>query len=230
MHSSRLHPFFDRLSSETAGLQAELLDIPFARAAVAGALDRRQYLDFLEQAYHHVKHTVPLLMATGAALGAGRPELQRALCHYIEEEAGHEQWILDDIRAAGGDAEAVRRGQPGPACELLVAYAYDVIQRRSPIGFLGMVHVLEGTSVRAASRAAEALAPQLGLPPSAFRYLSSHGSLDLEHVDFFAGVLKLVTDPCEQDLVVHCARMFFRLYGNVLRSLSPTAELEPQTC
>ena len=35
-----------------------------------------------------------------------------ALAHYIEEEIGHQEWILNDIKACGGDAEAVRRSQP----------------------------------------------------------------------------------------------------------------------
>ena len=40
------------------------------------------------------------------------------------------------------------------ATELMVAYAYDTIARGNPVGFFGMVHVLEGTSVsRVATRA-----------------------------------------------------------------------------
>jgi hypothetical protein len=37
------------------------------------------------------------------------------VCEYIEEEYGHEQWILNDIKACGGDWEAVRDGRP--ACQ-----------------------------------------------------------------------------------------------------------------
>ncbi len=214
---------FDRLQDRTRDEQDALLRIPFVKAAVAGRLTLDEYVAFLTQAYHHVKHTVPLLMATAARLGPDRPALQKAFCRYVEEEQGHEQWILADIAACGGDADAVRASEPDTAAEVLVAYAYDVIQRRDPVGFLGMVHVLEGTSVRAATQAAEAIADTLGLPPHAFTYLSSHGSLDLEHVDFFAGVLDVLT-PDEVDLVTARARVFFQLYGNVFRSLSPTTD------
>jgi pyrroloquinoline quinone (PQQ) biosynthesis protein C len=211
------------LREATHAEQSALLEIPFVKAAVAGRLTLDEYLAFLGQAYHHVKHTVPLLMSTGAVLGAGRPALQTALCHYVDEEQGHEQWILNDIEACGGDPDVVRDEEPGQACEVLVAYAYDVIRRRNPLGFFGMVHVLEGTSVLAASQAADALGTSLGLSPSAFSYLSSHGALDLDHVDFFAGVLDLL-EPHELEFVSKRARTFYSLYGDIFRALSPTVE------
>ncbi len=217
----------DHLRLNTRKEQDALLQIPFVRAAVAGELSLGEYVAFLGQAYHHVKHTVPLLMASGAALGSERPQLQSAFVHYVEEERGHEQWILNDIEACGGDAQAVCEAEPGDACELLVSYAYDVIRRRGPVAFLGMVHVLEGTSVLAASQAAAALEKSLQLPDSAFTYLSSHGSLDLDHVDFFGGVLDLL-ELDEMALVSDRARLFYGLYGDVLRSLSPTEPWESE--
>ena len=212
---------FDQLAAATAADQQQLLQIPFVQAAQVGALNRQEYLAFLTQAYHHVKHTVPLLMATGAAIGADRPWLQAALCEYIAEEKGHDQWILNDIDAAGGDAAAVRQGPPGHACEVMVAYAYDLIARRDPIGFLGMVHVLEGTSVRAATAAAQALKASLGLPDKAFTYLFTHGDLDISHVSFFADLVQQIERPGEQAFVARCAQTFYRLYGDIFRSLSP---------
>jgi pyrroloquinoline quinone (PQQ) biosynthesis protein C len=211
------------LRAATRADQATLLEIPFVKAAVAGRLTLDEYVAFLGQAYHHVKHTVPLLMAAGAEFGPDRAKVQRALCHYVDEEHGHELWILNDIEECGGDPEAVRAAEPGQACEVLVAYAYDLIRRRDPVGFFGMVHVLEGTSVLAASQAAEALGESLGLPPRAFTYLSSHGSLDVDHVDFFADLLDLL-EPHEVDFVTERAHVFYSLYGDIFRSLSPTQE------
>ena len=39
---------------------------PIVERALAGAVSRQEYLAFLGQAYHHVKHTTPLLMACGS--------------------------------------------------------------------------------------------------------------------------------------------------------------------
>ena len=101
----------------------------------------------------------------------------------------------------------------------MVAYAYDTIARGNPVGFLGMVYVLEGTSISLATHAAGVLQKALGLPGKAFVYLNSHGSLDLQHVDFFAGVVNRLEDEQDRQAVIHGARMFFRLYGDIFRSL-----------
>jgi len=211
-------PFFDELQRRTAGERAELLSVPAIVDCLAGRITRTRYVAFLREAYHHVKHTVPLLMACGSRFGGARAALRGAMAHYIAEETGHEQWILEDLRACGDDPEAARRAPPAAATELLVAYMYDYIARVNPAGMLGMVHVLEGTSAALATRAAQSIAGTLALPPSAFRYLSSHGSLDQAHVRFFADVVEQLDDN-ERDHVVHVARRVYRLYGDIFRGL-----------
>ncbi len=134
--------FYEQLAAMTAEARFGMAQIPIIRRALAGEVSREDYLAFLGQAYHHVKHTVPLLMACGSRLPDRLDWLREAVAEYIEEELGHERWILDDITAAGGDAEAVRMAAPLPATELMVAYAYDTIQRVNPAGFFGMVYVL----------------------------------------------------------------------------------------
>jgi pyrroloquinoline quinone (PQQ) biosynthesis protein C len=217
--------FFERLNESTKREQEALLSIPVIRRAFTGQIDLDTYVAFLTQAYHHVKHTVPLLMATGGALPERYEWLRDAIAHYIEEERGHHEWILDDLAACGADREEVRQSEPDFACELMVSYAYDVVHRRNPVGFFGMVHVLEGTSVRAASSAAQALQTRLGLPDRAFTYLTTHGDLDRGHVEFFRSLMDRIADPEDQAFVVHCAKRFFRLYGDVFRGL-PGAERE----
>jgi pyrroloquinoline quinone (PQQ) biosynthesis protein C len=220
--------FYDELRAATEAERNEFLAIPFLRDGVAGRLTRASYIAFLTQAYHHVKHTVPLLMACGARLPERLEWLRSAVAEYIEEETGHQEWILNDIAACGGDAEAVRRGQPALATELMVAYAYDGVQRINPVGLFGMVFVLEGTSVSLATRAAEALQASLKLPKQAFSYLLSHGSLDIGHVDFFEKLVNRLDDPQDRAAVVHCARVVYRLYGDMFRSLPHGQAAQPE--
>lgn len=222
-------PFYEDLQRRTAAERDALFAIPVIRDCLSGQVTRAQYLEFLAQAYHHVKHTVPLLMACGARLPESYGWLRSAIAHYIAEETGHEEWILSDIAAAGGDADAVRASAPGAAAELLVAYVYDFIARRNPVGFFGMVHVLEGTSQALATRAAQATREHLGLPPEAFSYLSSHGTLDQEHVRFFAGLMDRLEANADRDAVTHVARIVFRLYGDVFRALPRDATLARKT-
>jgi pyrroloquinoline quinone (PQQ) biosynthesis protein C len=219
-------PFFEELQRRTAAERDALFKIPVIQDCLAGQVTRAQYLEFLAQAYHHVKHTVPLLMACGARLPESHAWLRSAIAHYIAEETGHEEWILADIAAAGGDADAVRAGAPGAAAELMVAYVYDFIARRNPVGFFGMVHVLEGTSQALATRAAQVMRAHLGLPPEAFTYLTSHGTLDQEHVRFFAGLMDQLEASADREAVTHVARTVFRLYGDVFRGLPRAVEVE----
>ncbi|WP_336980754.1 AMP-binding protein [Altererythrobacter fulvus] len=101
--------FFTVLEAATVRERLAFLAIPQLQAGLTGTITRQAYLDYLTQAYHHVKHTVPLMCAAHERL-RHRPELIAALDDYIEEEEGHEEWILSDIAAAGGNAEAVRHG------------------------------------------------------------------------------------------------------------------------
>ena len=211
--------FHAQLLAQTADARMGLLGTPIIQGCLRGEVSLPSYIAFLTEAYHHVRHTVPLLRACKAALPERHRWLEGPLDEYIAEEDGHDEWILNDIAACGGDAEAVRHGRPGHATELMVAYAYDTIARVNPVGFFGMVLVLEGTSVSLALMAADQIQKPLGLPDGAFSYLRSHGTLDQEHIQHLERLMEQINDPRDQADIVHAARMFFRLYGDVFRGL-----------
>ena len=210
---------FTELTARTASARAQLQAIPVISRALRGEVTRELYLSFLAQAYHHVRHTVPLLMAVGSRLQTRQLWLQKELVHYVEEEQGHEEWILSDIAAAGGDAAAVRDGAPAIETDAMVAYAYDTVMRRNPVAFFGMVYVLEGTSVALALNAADAIQRTLALPDKALTYLRSHGTLDQQHIGHLASIIDRFEPATDLPAVVTCARAMFRLYGEVFRSL-----------
>jgi len=82
-----------------------------------------------------------------------------------------------------------------------------------------MVLVLEGTSVALATRAANTLQASLDLPRNAFSYLLSHGDLDVEHVGFFKRLMDRIDDEGDKAAIVHAARRFYVLYGDIFRTL-----------
>jgi pyrroloquinoline quinone (PQQ) biosynthesis protein C len=215
--------FFAELQAATGSDRQTFLGIPVIQQTMNGVVTLETYRAFLGEAYHHVKHTVPLLMACGGRLPERLNWLRSAVAEYISEEIGHEEWILNDIRATGADAEAVRNGQPGTATELMVAYAYDTVMRNNPAGFFGMVFVLEGTSIALATRAAAITRDTLGLPPQAFTYLTSHGSLDQEHMQFFEKLMNRIDAAADRRAIVHAAQVFYKLYGDIFRGL-PVAQ------
>ena len=211
--------FFNKIETQSDSLREQLVSIPVINSCLQGDLDKQSYIAFLTEAYHHVKHTVPLLMACGSRLPERLEWLREAVSEYIEEELGHQEWILNDLKATGLDSESIRYAKPDSATELMVAYAYYLIDRVNPVAFFGMVLVLEGTSIALATHASKNIQSALALSVSAFSYLSSHGSLDLEHMDFYEKLMNKITDKQDQQAIIDAANMFYSLYGNIFRAI-----------
>ncbi len=186
--------FYDTLNQATQAPRQTLFTTPIIEKGLSGNITLDDYIAFLQQAYHHVKHTVPLLMAVGSKLPEDKEWLREAVAEYIEEELGHQEWILNDIAACGFDKGVVRTSTPQYSTEIMVAYAYDMVNRINPLGFFGMVQVLEGTSVNMAEKAADKIRSTLSLPKNAFSYLYSHGSLDQNHLKFFENLMNRIED------------------------------------
>ena len=211
--------FADELDAATFRNRLRFLGTPQVQAGLSGTISRAMYIAYLTQAYHHVRHTVPLMEAARARLGH-RPELVAALDDYIAEETGHEHWILSDIAAAGGDAAAAARDSAAdPATLAMVAHAYAMIAEGNPAAFFGMVFVLESISVALAQRGAGAVAERLGLPPEAFTHLTSHGALDADHMVFFTDLVNRHTTADDRAAITTMARAMFGLFAGVFASI-----------
>ncbi|WP_225084959.1 iron-containing redox enzyme family protein [Pectobacterium colocasium] len=211
--------FYQQLQNKTTTERQQLLSSPAIARCLDGNISREMYIEFLTQAYYHVSHTVPLLMCAGSRLPSSHESIHGAIAEYIEEEYGHQEWILNDIRACGGDAEKVRLGTPGVPIEMMIAFLYYRIERVNPMSIFGMVWVLEGTSVSIASSIAARVEQTLGLPKEATTYLRSHGELDQDHLKFFALLMNTVTDKRDQDAIIHTARRVYHLYTQMLNQL-----------
>ncbi|MEE4280210.1 MAG: iron-containing redox enzyme family protein [Halieaceae bacterium] len=211
--------FYNTLLSETEEDRLYLLRAPIIEDVFAGRFGLGTYLAFLHQAYHHVRHTAPLLEAARSRLSERQQWVFAALTEYIAEEAGHEAWILNDIAACGENAETWAERPPGFATEMMVAFLYDFIARQNPMGIFGMVLVLEGTSSNLAPTVANIVQGHLNLPGEAMSYLVTHGELDQEHMNHFEAIMDRVTAKEDQEAIVHVARRVYRLYGDVYRAL-----------
>lgn len=207
---------FERLRAETSAAQRYILSASIIEDVMTGRFDLDTYVRFLTNAYHHVRHTVPLMMACGARLPDRLRWLLPLLREYIDEEIGHDAWILDDLAACGVPRDDTLASRPDHTVEVMVAYVHDYINRVNPVGFLGMVHVLEGTSTALATETARRAQQKLGLPDSAFTYLRSHGDLDQDHVAFFERLINRLDSTEDLDAVIHVANQVYRLYGGVL--------------
>jgi pyrroloquinoline quinone (PQQ) biosynthesis protein C len=210
---------FQTLVRDTSAARNSFITISLIQDVLRRGASREVYLDFLSQAYHHVRQTAPLL--TLAATRCGPPDwlYQSALFKYVEEERGHEEWILEDIGALGGAPEAVRAARPRLPCKLMVAYAYYVVDRISPYGLLGMVHVLEGMAVELAAQAVSSLHSSIApAGDGGFKYLTTHSDLDEDHSAFFAALIDKL-DPGLIPMIGETACEFYGLYGDIFRDI-----------
>jgi pyrroloquinoline quinone (PQQ) biosynthesis protein C len=214
--------FFTDIEINSRDSRDLLESLPVIERCMHGEAEMQTYIAFLTEAYHHVKHTVPLLMACGSRLPERLEWLREAVAEYIDEEIGHQEWILNDLAALGADSEMVRHGQPTLPTELMVSYAYDTVMRNNPVGFFGMVYVLEKTSSTIATHAASQIASALSLSPQSMTYLVSHGSLDIKHMETFEQLMNRLDCDEDRQSVLHSARVFYELYSNIFRSLPLT--------
>ena len=211
--------FYNRLVKETESARQALYSVPQLIDGLHGDISKDTYIAYLTEAYHHVSHTVPFLMSMGAKLPPSKKWLHKAIIEYQEEEVGHEEWILNDIESAGGNKETARNTVPNLETQVLIAYNYDYIARKNPVGFLGMVFMLESTSTQIANKGADAVKDKLGIKKKAFSYLYSHGELDISHMKFFEETVNQITDPEDQKAIIEVAQNTFRLFANLLRAI-----------
>ena len=209
---------YDLIIDGVAEARAAATLQPGVERLLSEGMSREEYLDFLEQLYHVVWHFCPTMAAAAAHCGEDRRALRYALYHNIDDEKGHETWVLDDIRALGGDVDAVVRGKPAIPVQAMIGYNYYAAERLNPWSVLGMVHVLEEISANYSGRVAKAVAERLGIADGAgFRFLSSHGTMDLHHVAGFRELVNQITDPRDYEAIIDAANVNYALFGALFK-------------
>lgn len=221
-------PFYEQLLQETEDNRNYLLQAPIIEQVMNREFAMETYIAFLNQAFHHVKHTIPLLMSTGAKLSDDQEWLRGVIAEYIKEEIGHEQWILNDIESCGYSRNDYENGSAPFTSEIMIAYLYDYIARKNPVGLLGMILVLEGTSSSLAPLVAKIVKEELSLPDQAITYLVTHGELDQDHILYFEKAVNQISDLQDRKAIIEVANVVYRLYGDVYRSLPAAARLLEQ--
>ena len=210
---------YDLIIDGVAEARAAATLQPGVERLLSEGMSREEYLDFLEQLYHVVWHFCPTMAAAAAHCGEERRALRYALYHNIDDEKGHETWVLDDIRALGGDVDAVVRGKPAIPVQAMIGYNYFAAERLNPWSVLGMVHVLEEISANYSGRVAKAVAERLGITDGAgFRFLSSHGTMDLHHVAGFRELVNQITDPRDYEAIIDAANVNYALFGALFKN------------
>lgn len=209
---------YKRLILETEKERERMYDAQIFKDLENNNFNINNYISFLTEAYHHVKYTVPLMMACGSKIPFDKEYYRKAIVEYIEEEYGHHEWILNDLAVCGCDKDLIIKSLPHPATQAMISYVKDRIDI-NPLSFFGMVQVLEGTSIVVASNAGATVMKHLNLPENAFSYLFSHGALDQEHIIFFEKLINSITIKKDLDDIIETAKYVYIYYGDILRSI-----------
>lgn len=143
---------------------------------------RERYGRYLSEMYAVIRASVPLMELAVTRCTEPDPVSTRLRGYFpahIEEELGHDDWLLDDMVTAGLDPAAERLRPPSVQVLRLVGPQYYWINHGHPVALLGYMAVLEGNSP--SPGLAGLLAERTGLPHRAFHTLSHHADADPDH-------------------------------------------------
>ncbi|HEX7641980.1 MAG TPA: iron-containing redox enzyme family protein [Noviherbaspirillum sp.] len=210
---------FEQLKEESAAILESYATLPFIVAVRAGTVSAERYRQFLNDLYHVVWHFCPT-MAVGASRCADDYSVVRyALYEHIEDEKGHELWVLDDCRDIGGEefVEQVKKGLPRPEIQAMNAFNYHVAERQHGAIAFAMVFALEMISQRLGSQVSKGVAKALKLAEGqGTRFLSSHGPMDADHLVEISGAINSISDPKVAKLMSNAVMVNYRLFAAML--------------
>jgi pyrroloquinoline quinone (PQQ) biosynthesis protein C len=219
--------FFITLVELTDSTRRDIESVPKVQSMIHHGLTVAEYRAFLHDLYHIVWHFCPLMAAAAGRCDARFDGVRMELYERIQEEKGHEKWVLEDLQAVGGDtAAALRMLPPSPPAQAMIGFNYYAIERVHPCSVLGMLYTLEVISSVYGGRTAESIARSLGRETSqgGFRFLSSHATMDVDHMASLSRLIKSVDDPQAQDAIVHATRVNLHQFGQLFGPGGPLGQ------
>jgi pyrroloquinoline quinone (PQQ) biosynthesis protein C len=222
--------FFIRLLELTDASRREFEAIPKVHAMVHHGLRLEEYKAFLHDLYHVVWHFCPIMAAAAARCGDAFRGVRYELYDRIQDEKGHEAWVLEDIEVMGGDVRGAAASEPSTPVQAMIAYNYYAAEHVHPCSVLGMLYVLEVLSSVYGGRAADSIASALGREASGggFKFLSSHASMDVEHMARLNKLVKTIAEPEAQAAIVNSTRVNFFQFGAMFGDSGFTSHLTPR--
>ena len=172
---------------------------------------RDLYPEYLQTMHWIVRASVPL-METGRTRAlelADRDPVAGTVAayfeHHIDEEVGHDEWLLEDLEALGCDRAAVLARPPSTTAAEVVGAQYYWIFHFHPVALLGYTMLLEGYAP--APTDVDDLMARTGYGPEAFRTMRGHAELDPGHADELAETIDSLPLTAEQSAVLGLSAM-----------------------
>jgi pyrroloquinoline quinone (PQQ) biosynthesis protein C len=211
--------FFITLVEMTDAARRSLEEIPKMHTMIHQGLTLAEYRAFLHDLYHIVWHFCPIMAVAAGRCDDRYQEVRYELYERIQEEKRHEQWVLDDIEAVGGDVARVRADPPSAPVQSMIAFNYHSAERVHPCSVLGMLYMLEVVSSVYAGRVSESIARTIGRDVDAggFKFLQSHSTMDVDHLAKLNLLVKKIQEPAAQQSIINSTRVNFFQFGLMFR-------------
>lgn len=209
--------FFILLVESSDASRRALENTPRVHALIHQGLTVEEYRAFLHDLYHVVWHFCPAMAVAAARCDDRFREVRYELYERIEEEKGHETWVLEDVEAMGGDLLRVREAPPSAPAQAMIAFNYYAAEHVHPCSVLGMLYVLEVMASVYGGRVADSIARAIGrdIAAGGFKFLSSHATMDADHMAKLNVLLKTIADPAAQAAVINSTHVNFHQFGQL---------------
>lgn len=213
-------PFFADLVMRTDEARRDFETNPVVLDAVAHGMSVERYRKLLLELYHVVWHFNPVCAAAASRVPDTHAQVRYFLYEHMHEESGHEEWVMNDLEAVGvGHADT--RGHAASIHTLaLNGYNYWSADRRHPCSVLGMMYALEviasvyGGTFSSAIRESLLLEGDRGVS-----FISSHATMDAEHMVALRKILNTITDEAAREAIVESTMVNFHHITRVFEAV-----------
>jgi pyrroloquinoline quinone (PQQ) biosynthesis protein C len=213
-------PFFGDLVVRTDEARRDFETHPVILDAVANGMTFERYRKLLLELYHVVWHFNPACAAAASRMPDEFRQVRYFLYEHMQEESGHEQWVVNDLEAVGVGLAVIASHPPSLDTLALNGFNYWAADRRHPCSVLGMLYALEVIASVYGGTFASAIRESLLLEDDrGVSFISSHATMDMEHMATLRQVLNTVTDPAAQEAIAETVLVNFHLITRVFAAV-----------
>jgi len=180
----------------------------------------QRYRKFLLELYHLVWHFNPVTAAAVSRIADSHRQIRYHLYEHMQEESGHEQWVMNDLEAVGVTPQDTRAYPPCADTLALCGYNYWVADRGNPCSVLGMIYALEVIASVYGGPFASAVKESLLLEGErGVSFIGSHATMDVVHMAGLRTVLNTLTDSASRDAIVESTLVNFHHITRIFESV-----------
>lgn len=193
---------------------------PVVLDAVAKGLSLQRYRTLLLELYHVVWHFNPVCAAAASRLPDSHKQVRYFLYEHMQEESGHEEWVRNDLEAVGVPPSDTVGYRPSPFTQALVGYNYWAADRSHPCAVLGMLYTLEVIASVYGGPFASAIKESLLLEGErGVSFISSHATMDAEHMADLRKVLNTLDDTPARDAITEATLVNFHHFTRIIEQV-----------